>query len=413
MNTQTMKSIRTALERSMPVGILMGALSILGSVASAQTWQTVDAFQYIAGHSAWNSGLVVAPSGTVFASGYANTSTNMHFLVFGSQDGGTNWFGPLDDFVDPAAAALGGGNMTSDPAGTLYTAVETGSAPAHWQVRQGTSGGTHWTTVDDYAFTGSMQRSVTEPNGVSSDAMGNVYVAGTVLYTNGGGQAWTVRKGVGGTDFSTVDSYSPQGYGAAQAVFAHPTAGVFAVGQADIIQTVVNNKKQHQYISTAWIVRRSTDAGTNWANVDTFQLSPGSYAIANGIGTDANGNLYVVGRAIAPNGYNNWVVRKSADGGSSWSTVDTFQPSSTNQAGARGFAADAYGNLFVAGFSLTTYGTVQDWIVRESAGTDTAWTTVEDFPAAAVFGPHAIAADAFGNVFVGGQANGYWLVRKH
>src|SRR6266511_5419795 len=94
-------------------------------------------------------------------------------------------------------------------------------------------------------------------------------------------QGWTIRKGVGGTSFSTVD-VMPNSYPAA--IFAHPTAGIFAVGR----RTVVIKSKA----SSAWTVRRSTDGGATWVNVDTFQLSSSLASAANGIGADADGNLY-------------------------------------------------------------------------------------------------------------------------
>ncbi|HEU0038049.1 MAG TPA: hypothetical protein VFR76_02130, partial [Verrucomicrobiae bacterium] len=98
-----------------------------------------------------------------------------------------------------------------------------------------------------------------------------------------------------------------------------------------------------------WTVRRSTNGGATWTTVDTFVLpSTGSSiyrAEARGIGADALGNLYVVGRAAAQykgSGYFHWVVRKTANGGASWTTDDNYAPNPQGTQRAMGFAAYGY-----------------------------------------------------------------------
>jgi len=58
------------------------------------------------------------------------------------------------------------------------------------------------------------------PSGIAVDAAGDVYVAGP-SYDGSGNRLWTIRKGVGGTSFSTVVVVMA---GSAYAIFAHPTA---------------------------------------------------------------------------------------------------------------------------------------------------------------------------------------------
>src|SRR6266699_4351250 len=71
---------------------LVFALTLLACSASAQTWQTVDDFQYAPGAASINFGLTVAPSGIVYASGYASDGTNgYHGLVMASADSGNSW----------------------------------------------------------------------------------------------------------------------------------------------------------------------------------------------------------------------------------------------------------------------------------------------------------------------------------
>jgi len=164
-------------------------------------------------------------------------------------------------------------------------------------------------------------------------------------------------------------------------------------------------------------VRRSTDAGKTWSNVDTFQLASANSARALGIGADAGGSLYVVGRGNTTSKgatIHHWLVRKSTDGGISWSTVDDFQPSGS-RAEARAFAATSNGDLYVAGMTTDGSNAGTHWIVRKSPGATGPWATYDDYQyAAGVWSlPYAMAADASGNLFVGGAGSDHWLIKKY
>jgi len=378
----------------------------------------VDDFQYVAGQAAVNYGLAVAPNGTLFASGYGDDSTGLaHGLVMASTDGGNTWSAPLDDYIfAPGYATLYDGGMVADATGNLYLAGETydvvGSSVAnHWVVRRSTNNGVTWSLVDDFAPGGIL----TQPFSLTSNSAGNMYVAGIADFGNGAGQVWTVRKGIGGTSFSTVDSFSVTGASEADGIYAHPTAGIFAVGSATIPGT------KGYFHTTAWIVRRSTNGGATWSTVDTFQLSPNLTSRAFGVGADAPGNLYVVGQGFIKNGknaYSHWIVRKSANGGNSWNTVDDFQLSTTGNSAAGRFVADSNGNLYVAGGTPFSLWGANDWIVRKNPGGTGTWQTVDDFQyvSGGAAEPYAMAANASGNVFVGGaglSSSTHWLVRKH
>src|SRR6266478_3443126 len=120
--------------------------------ASAQTWQTVDDLQYVTGQAAVNFGLTVAPSGTLFASGYGfDASGASHGLVVSSADGGSTWSGALDDFVYPGSTTRHDNGIAADSAGNLYVAgryyFSTGNF--HQYVRRSADGGGTWVTVDD------------------------------------------------------------------------------------------------------------------------------------------------------------------------------------------------------------------------------------------------------------------------
>jgi len=393
MKTKSIFSMRLAL---------CGAATLFSHNAIAQGWQTVDDFQYVGGQPAVNVGLTVAPSGILFASGWGNDAAGVsHGLVMASTDAGNSWSAPLDDFLYPGETNTRyGGGIVADWAGNLYVVGWSygSSGPDHQFVRRSTDGGAIWSIVDDIAIPSPYSAYPLRAGEITTDAAGNVYV--TEL-----GGTWTVRKGIGGANFSTMDTFQPSA-SQANAVFAHPTAGVFAAGSANGV----------------WVVRRSLNGSATWQTVDTFQLPKGNGTTAYGIGADAHGNLYVVGRAFAPykgNSYAHWLVRKSANGGASWSTVDDYQLFTTGDQVALGFGADSLGNLYIAGWaSSTKTGGTYHWVLRKNPGGTRSWATTDDFLYASSAEVFAIAADGSGNGFVGGQgspASGsvHWLVRKH
>ncbi len=385
-----------SLSRSTLGAVASLTLAMLAHTTPAQTWQTVDAIQYVAGQAAVNFGLTVAPSGTVFACGYASDGSVFHGLVIASADGGNTWSAPLDDFVYPGSNTRYDGGIVADSAGNLYVTGRYyfSSGPFYRFVRRSTDGGATWSIVDTVAL--SNYALPIAASAITADAAGSVYV------TEPSG-TWVVRKGIGGTSFATVDTFQPSA-SQANAVFAHPTAGIFAAGYG---QVVVN---KFGGTASAWLVRRSLDAGATWSTVDAYASGMAAY----GIGADGNGNLYAIGNANLPskgkNGGSYWVVRKSADGGATWTTVDTYQLLTTGTQRALGFASDSLGNLYVAGEALASGGVGPNyWIVRENPGGTGSWITVDTVTNSI---PHAIAADGLGNVFVGGQNPG-WIVRRN
>src|SRR5690349_16300040 len=126
------------------------ALTLHTCAASAQTWQTVDDYQYVPGAYAVNFGLTVAPSGTLFACGYADDAINVqHGLVMASVDGGNTWSASVDDFYFSGVATRHDGGIVSDSARNLYVAGRyysaTPSAPFYRFVRRSADGGATWT----------------------------------------------------------------------------------------------------------------------------------------------------------------------------------------------------------------------------------------------------------------------------
>ena len=342
------------------------------SSASSQ-WQTVAMVQSTGSFAAKFTGVAVAPSGDVYLCGII------------------------------------GGSITS------------GAASRVWKGTWDATGTSLSLSVVDTQSTGQYE-------GIAVDAAGNVFVVGHFAVYKGSKASnhWFVRKQDGGQGaFAAVDDYIfNSSYTVANAVSvipSGPNAGVYVVGRG--------GGGDSPYAISAganWIVRKSSNAGSSWSNVDTFQLDPSTNApaVAKAIAVNENGTLSVMGSAsnrVRTGGTPNkpvyttthrWYMRSSSDGGASWSNHDVYPESaSTTFNGAMAVTTDRAGNTYVAG-TLNSRS-----IVRSNAGGS--WSTSDDAQLYADGqGATAMTRDASGTVYVGGSAmepapiyDEHWIVR--
>lgn len=173
-----------------------------------------------------------------------------------------------------------------------------------------------------------------------------------------------------------------------------------------------------------WIVRKSAN-GTAWSTIDDFVYASGQQALAYSAAVDGSGNIYVVGSAGPTK--NHWIVRKSTNGGTSWTTVDDFQQKSNYDSQLINTIAlrllfDSSGNIYVAGVANEGGGyygySYKYWLVRRSNDGGSTWFTNED-----VFShlSHSatlsdISMDASGNIYTTGYMTTIygteWIIRK-
>jgi hypothetical protein len=169
-------------------------------------------------------------------------------------------------------------------------------------------------------------------------------------------------------------------------------------------------------------VRKSTDHGTTWTVVEDFVSAVGGSTRFHSLGVDTAGHIYAAGFTDDGKGQTRWIVRKGSNGGNSWSTVDDFGGPGGRIAAAQSIAADARGNLYVAGFgdespSDGSPGLRTHWLVRQSRDGGRNWSTVDDFNCGFSARATAILSTS-GGLFVAGsgwndQSSGeQWLVRK-
>jgi len=301
-----------------------------------------------------------------------------------------SWQTVLDYQYAPDRSAQGTG-LATDPTGTLiYAAGYAADASWTWHAiaLKSSDAGATWSFMDDY---------VTPDNpgyaGIAVDVHGNIYAAGAA-FPSGGAAHWFVRRSVDdGLTWATIDDVALGGDPVALTTDA--AGNVYVVGEG------FSN-------SRTWIVRKGTvgNAGITWANVDSFSTGGANTVLATSTGL-------FVGGVVKKKGGGNvlWTVRRSANGGGTWNTVDSFSLAVNQNAYANSLAADSSG-IYSAGLANKSVKatTVSDWIVRRSTDGGNSWATIDDA------GPNcanALGADSQGNHYVAGLGPGGWAVREN
>ena len=421
--------MKTSLHSSLKtLATLIGA-SLLGSAnLQAQAWQRVDLFQLVPNLSAAATDIGTGADGTtLYSVGNSITSGAGYFagVVRRSSDSGATWT-TLDAYLDAnpywvqaTYRAFGSGADGSlFVGGELWDGGTSATGTKTWIVRQSGDGGATWSTVDAFYQGATAKPSCTDVK--VNPYTGDVYAVGAGNTGSTTGFLWAVRKrAAGSTNFTTVDMVGAPPVNEARAVGFHPTAGVFVVGHMG------NGTRD------LWTVRRSQNGGATWTTVDTFQDSANTYSEARGITVSASGAIYVCGHAGQVQSkvkgktttVNNWVVRRSLDGGATWTVVDRFgaEPITTGpgEATATGVTLAPSGAVFVTGYSPTP----RRLLVRKgTTGSNGAmsWVSSDDFQyvSGQNSSSQAITSDIYGNLFTAGSATidsaqlGYFMTRK-
>lgn len=120
--------------------------------------------------------------------------------------------------------------------------------------------------------------------------------------------------------------------------------------------------------------------GDSWATADDFQLSAGLSSSATHLAVADTGEIFVDGLGTVPVDTFHWVVRKSGDAGTSWTTVDDFARSgaSTGKTGGNSIAVGPDGLVLSTG-AAPYNGAEQHGVVRRSTDGGQTWAVVDEF----------------------------------
>ncbi len=337
---------------------------------SGTTWTKVDGYQYADAH--YTSGVAVVNDKYdnifVLASGTNAAESQDYQIVRRSVDKGKTW-DALQRYIPGASKPrnFAQGLAYNRNKDELYSAgyfLDTSVSMARPIIQIGTNLGMKWEVADSHA-TNTQSNLLYDIEVDSNDKIFAVGAFGegtssylpTVVH-------WLVRVSVdnGATWFNVDDHHPvPDLDDNAFAIYIDNENTIFVGGYTRSTSGAITTPTEGY-----WTIRKSTDGGGTWENIDSYQLSEGKQAAAAGITKDLFGNLYVVGYANDANGVQHWIVRKSEDNGVAWAVTDDFVLSANANSSANKIATDYAGNLYVIGYG-TDSSSYTKYVIRKLA----------------------------------------------
>ncbi len=224
-----------------------------------------------------------------------------------------------------------------------------------------------------------------------SDKDGNLFVVGSATDADGK-QHWIVTRSKDkGDTWETVDDL------------------VSAGGQAGAVSGMIDGKGQIYVIGNLgesatkgdWMLRRSTNAGKNWSEMDKFRR--GSDAVSFGLGQsmieyiDAEGKkkYYTCGTAFEKDKDMGWLVRTSTKGdAATFDTTDDDYRLADKKRSACMKVVLGKEHILTFGYAMTLKDTASA-IVRQKTLAGTEWKTKDEFVVAAEKSAVIASAAAF------------------
>ena len=352
--------------------------------------------------------------------------------------------------------------VKTDAAGNVYV---TGTEPAAGQNfniltrKYDANGGIVWTQTYNGAANGE-----DVGQGITVDAAGNVFVIGyeTVAlqgkniwlrkYTNAGVLVWTqsyngmlsledvgygVVTNAAGDAFivGSTQAFANQGKDLLVAKVAGVNGSLVWVdalngtGNQDDEAIGVTLDSAGAVIATGFVrtatsfdawTRKYTDNGISntvvWTRTNNGLANGTDFGF--GVAADAMGNVVVAGaETVANQGFNVWVRKYDVNGNTVW--TQTYDNAAHLDDAANGVAIDASGNVVVGGFETLPNGTSDAWVRKYSPAGAPLWTQAYNGAADGNDTVNFVAIDASANVYAcgfettaGAQGQNAWL-RKY
>jgi len=285
--------------------------------------------------------------------------------------------------------------ITTDAAGNIYVAGDSmgsGTSSDYATVKYNSSGVQQWVARYDGLINGA-----DKPEAIAVDALGNVYVTGQSSLQAYDYDFATVKYDSAGVQQWIATYNGPaNGYDRAHAMTVDASGNVYVTGDS-------NGSGTSSDFAT---VKYNSDGVQQW--IARYNGPGNAVDTACSIALDPAGNVYVTGYSTGSGtDYDYATVKYDSSGEQQW--VQRFNGPISGQDWPCAIALDSSGNVYVTGFSVGTgtgsdYATikydgsgVQQWVRRyDDHGDGDDWAS-------------AMAIDSAGNIYVTGQSAGSYI----
>lgn len=241
--------------------------------------------------------------------------------------------------------------IATDKQGNVYLSVNSYGSPGtfHWVVKYNSAGRMLWKRYR-YSFCYELT------NGSAADARGNIYETGiTDESPDGNGcsanfSAWVGKYSASGDPLWRRQLETAEEYLMSRAsdVATDPEGSVYVTGITDGSIGGPNRGS-----IDAWLVKYDPAGAVLWKQ----QIGTDQVDNANGVASDAEGNVYVTGSANESGG---WVAKYAAEGRMLWKRQLGIPVD------GRDVATDRFGSLYVAGATWCSRSDADVWLAEYS-----------------------------------------------
>ncbi|MEX1362572.1 MAG: DUF4215 domain-containing protein [Nannocystaceae bacterium] len=225
-------------------------------------------------------------------------------------------------------------------------------------------------------------------HGVAADSAGNVIAVGETFDVDDGDDVW-LRKYAPDGAVQWTETFHGITADAGYAVAVDGSDQIFVAGSTFTLDDDLD----------VWVARYSPAGAPGWTQ--TFNGPASGADEALGIAVDPAGNVVVAGyTTTAGAGRDIWVRKYSPAGAPQWSR--TAAGSGSNNDEGHAVATDGDGNVLVTGFVWAGADGRDIWVRKYDAAGAEQWTRTHAGPAGDNDEGNGVAADAAGNVIVAG-----------
>lgn len=223
---------------------------------------------------------------------------------------------------------------------------------------------------------------------IAVDDSGNVYVTGISCGPGTGNDYCTIKYDSHG-DTLWIRRYHESYWNGVNDAFA---MALDSSGNVIVTGMSAGPDSSYDYLT----IKYSPDGVELWRR--RYIGPAGGRDEASAIVADNEGNVYVTGRSVGPDGSDDFATTKySSSGDSLW--VSTYASPGNGTDRAESIAIDRAGNVYVTGRSAGDFAAIK----YNSAG-DTVWTRRFHWPGDGESNAHDIGVDSENNVYVTGSA---------